>query len=371
MAYSAPTTAQNKAALDYFIQLPVSADMISYLAQKATQVIRCEQAPQLNKNLPPTPPTTPPQHTAQFAREAPLPTVEAFITSIVERSHVQVPTLMTSLVYLSRLKSRLPPVAKGMRCTVHRIFLASLILAAKNLNDSSPKNKHWARYTAVRGFENFGFSITEVNLMEKQLLFLLDWDLRINPEDLYQHLEPFLAPIRIYQARQAEKARVAQKGREILAQQQYALNIENFHRSRLDVSAYDSPKSFSSYAIEQQRLRAYPTPSSSSRAPSRTPSLSPPLRSSAASPTDSVSSGSPVSFAEEPEEALVQRYDTDSGAMLVHIQAPASAQKPEHRLPLERYEEKPAKKVKTSTGGFFNRVFGSAGAYSGRSQPTY
>jgi len=32
--------------------------------------------------------------------------------------------------------------------------------------------------------------------MEKQLLFLLDWDLRITPEDLYTHLDPFLAPIR-------------------------------------------------------------------------------------------------------------------------------------------------------------------------------
>ena len=74
--------------------------------------------------------------------------------------------------------------------------MASLILAAKNLNDSSPKNKHWARYTAVRGHEEFGFSITEVNLMEKQLLYLLDWDLRIVPEDLYHHLDPFLAPIR-------------------------------------------------------------------------------------------------------------------------------------------------------------------------------
>ncbi|PSN61049.1 cyclin [Corynespora cassiicola Philippines] len=356
MTYSPNLAAANKAALDHFIQLPVSQDMISYLSSKAAQVIRCEAASHLNKNLPPTPPASPPHNAASQLREPSMPSIEEFITSLVERSHVQVPTLMTSLVYLSRLKSRLPPVAKGMRCTVHRIFLASLILAAKNLNDSSPKNKHWARYSAVRGYDNFGFSITEVNLMEKQLLFLLDWDLRINPEDLYYHLEPFLAPIRVHQARQAEKAREKE-----LARQQYQLTAENLQRSRLD-APYDST-SFSTYAMAQPRHRAYP--SQSSRATSRTPSLSPPTRSS----SSSTSSDSPSSFTEEPREAaVVRRFDQDSGATLVHIHGHGSHGKLEHTLPL--YDDKPSKKAKTSTGGFFNRMFATAGAYTGR-QATY
>ncbi|QKX53431.1 uncharacterized protein TRUGW13939_00510 [Talaromyces rugulosus] len=187
----------NQAALNEFVMLPVSRDMISHLALQASKVIRCEThvtASSVSQHGQPTPPSTPPMDPAD--NNSSLPPLETFITSLVHRSQVQVPTLMTSLVFLGRLRARLPPVAKGMRCTVHRIFLASLILAAKNLNDSSPKNKHWARYTVVRGYEGFGFSLAEVNLMERQLLFLLDWETRVTEQDLFQHLEPFLAPIR-------------------------------------------------------------------------------------------------------------------------------------------------------------------------------
>jgi hypothetical protein len=102
-----------------------------------------------------------------------------------------------TLVYLSRLRSRLQPTAKGHRCTAHRIFLASLVLAAKYLNDISPNNKHWANYSVIScAGLSFGFSRTEVNLMEKQLLFLLDWDLRMTEHNLYRELDHFLEPIR-------------------------------------------------------------------------------------------------------------------------------------------------------------------------------
>jgi len=44
--------------------------------------------------------------------------------------------------------------------------------------------------------------------MEKQLLFLLDWELGITEQDLYRNLDPFLAPIRDEIERQEEHARI-------------------------------------------------------------------------------------------------------------------------------------------------------------------
>lgn len=212
---STSTMDLNRTALNDFVALPVSREMVSYLARQASLVIRCESNQQE-----PTPPSTPPMDDDEALDDAgnpsPLPSIETFIASLVTRSQVQTPTLMSSLVYLARLRARLPPVAKGMRCTVHRIFLASLILAAKNLNDSSPKNKHWARYTAVKGYEGFGFSLPEVNLMERQLLFLLDWETRVTEEDLLEQLEPLLSPIR-------RRYLVKQREREEYRQHQYRL----------------------------------------------------------------------------------------------------------------------------------------------------
>lgn len=72
-----------------------------------------------------------------------------------------------------------------MPCTRHRVFLATLICAAKYLNDSSPKNKHWCRYAQM-------FSQAEINLMEKQLLFLLDYNLSITEEEVCHYAAPFL-----------------------------------------------------------------------------------------------------------------------------------------------------------------------------------
>ncbi|KAF2860075.1 hypothetical protein K470DRAFT_217840, partial [Piedraia hortae CBS 480.64] len=212
-----PTDAQNAAALERFIRSPVTPEMITHLARHASRVIRCDgQAP---VEAPLTPPHTPP------SSQSSLPPLPEFITNLVRQSRVRVSTLMTTLVYLARLRQRLPPNAKGIRCTAHRIFLAALILAAKYLNDCSPKNVYWAMYTNVPGYPDFGFSNGEVNTMEVQLMGLLDFNLRISEHDLYWHLDPFLLPIREKEARKAEQERLCMQLAK-MEQQQYSAVIE-------------------------------------------------------------------------------------------------------------------------------------------------
>jgi hypothetical protein len=293
-------------ALNEFVMMPVSCDMVSYLARQASLVIRCEDqmTPSSKIGHPsiPTPPATPPSEQPVEAI-TPLPSLEEFICSLVTRSHVEVPTLMSSLVFLARLHAKLPPVAKGMRCTAHRIFLASLILAAKNLNDSSPKNKHWARYTAVRSYNGFSFSLAEVNLMERQLLYLLDWDTRVTEHDLFEHFEPFLAPIRDRLQLQAD----LQKARELDWRMHASLLQKTHHtasnqlqpperapghtlRHKRGQSVHRGGRSVSPPSIMDVPALSHPESGGSSGSSSRSSSLSPSPRGTPASFVTSASS---------------------------------------------------------------------------------
>lgn len=77
-----------------------------------------------------TPPTTP----TSTGFDSSLPSLESFIKIVVRKSKCHVPTLLCTLVYLDRLKFRLPARSRGSPTTRHRVFLSALIVAAKYLN---------------------------------------------------------------------------------------------------------------------------------------------------------------------------------------------------------------------------------------------
>lgn len=162
-------------ALKVLMKSPVTDDMIRFLTNCTLKVL-----PTPAQNYP-TPPGSPGCNR--------LPSLMSFISRLVRHTNVYTSTLLTTACYLNRLKCVLPRDASGVPSTIHRIFLACLILSAKFHNDSSPLNKHWAKYTDGL------FTVHDVNLMERQLVQLLNWDLRVTNDDLILDLRQLLEPI--------------------------------------------------------------------------------------------------------------------------------------------------------------------------------
>lgn len=169
-------------ALKIFISSPVNTEMIHALVKCTLKVLPSSQLLQVL----PSPPVSP-----SSSRRRQLPSLFTFISRLVKYTNVFTGTLMATLVYLKKLSEKLPPNASAQDETSrHRIFLSCLILSAKFHNDASPKNMHWAKYT------DGIFSTYEINQMERQLLYLLDWDISISNYDLYYVLHNFLVPIK-------------------------------------------------------------------------------------------------------------------------------------------------------------------------------
>ncbi|KAI8926775.1 hypothetical protein BC831DRAFT_399457 [Entophlyctis helioformis] len=96
----------------------------------------------------------------------PIPPLAAFISTVARTTKISPAVILLPLVIFDRLKQALPPSARGMACTIHRIALSAMIISEKYLCDVPMKNRSWAAHSVL-------FSLDEVNLMERQLLHLL------------------------------------------------------------------------------------------------------------------------------------------------------------------------------------------------------
>jgi bacterioferritin-associated ferredoxin len=111
-----------------------------------------------------------------------IPELPVFIARVTRLSKVSANVVAVACIYLDRLKAHLPEHARGLPCTRHRVLLAALIVAFKYLNDVGMRNRHWARISGV-------FDVSEVNLMERQFLHLIDYSLGFTAGELDPLLE--------------------------------------------------------------------------------------------------------------------------------------------------------------------------------------
>ncbi|ORY45193.1 hypothetical protein BCR33DRAFT_697317 [Rhizoclosmatium globosum] len=117
-----------------------------------------------------------------LVRGAVLPPLPQFVAVLAARAKVPQNTLLCALVLVRRLAAKIRQPAKGLPCSRHRIFLASLIIAVKYNTDAPIKNKSWVPLAGNM------FSIQEINLMERQLLSLLDYKVHITAKELFMAL---------------------------------------------------------------------------------------------------------------------------------------------------------------------------------------
>jgi hypothetical protein len=91
----------------YLLSLPVSFEIIGYLATVTRSVI--------GEVIQPSLPTPPPESSSMdtASRDNWLPELEDFIYCVCSRSKVQVPTLVCTIIFLNRLRTKLPAKATG------------------------------------------------------------------------------------------------------------------------------------------------------------------------------------------------------------------------------------------------------------------
>ncbi|KAL6937765.1 hypothetical protein ACO0RG_004288 [Hanseniaspora osmophila] len=162
-------------ALKLFLRKKVDETMIQYLAYHTNKIIKIESedVEEDNKNGESC-------ASSSQKRESAIPSLENFIKGLIIGSNVQTTTLMSTVVLLKRLQKIIPKNVYGIETTRHRIFIGSLIIVAKMLNDSSPLNKHWCNYT------NGLLTLLELNIIEKELLEYFNWNLKFEEQELIQ-----------------------------------------------------------------------------------------------------------------------------------------------------------------------------------------
>ncbi|ORX97209.1 hypothetical protein K493DRAFT_200726, partial [Basidiobolus meristosporus CBS 931.73] len=100
---------------------------------------------------------------------------QAFCRQVLSSTQVPLPVVLLALIYIQRFKGS-SPATKGADSSEGRLFAVSLMLANKYLDDNAFTNRTWSEVT--------GIPLQEINIMEKEFLTVLSFNLNVTNREL-------------------------------------------------------------------------------------------------------------------------------------------------------------------------------------------
>ncbi|KAF6750747.1 hypothetical protein DFP72DRAFT_817422 [Ephemerocybe angulata] len=104
-----------------------------------------------------------------------LPALPLYIAKILWGAALQPCISTLALVLILRLKARIPSSHGN---SGHRLFVSAIMIATKTLVDETYTNKSWKQIIGP------GFSLRELNQMEREMCRFLEWDFLVENQDL-------------------------------------------------------------------------------------------------------------------------------------------------------------------------------------------
>ncbi|KAJ3834387.1 hypothetical protein F5878DRAFT_728240 [Lentinula raphanica] len=105
----------------------------------------------------------------------------SFVQNLFDRSGVTIPVIITSIIYIERAQVYLS-YSKIDERELARIYLASIIVASKYLNDCIMSNTMWEEFNAV-------FGAQEIAEFELSFLACLRWKMKVSDRDILLHYD--------------------------------------------------------------------------------------------------------------------------------------------------------------------------------------
>mmetsp|Transcript_18170 Transcript_18170/g.29853 ORF Transcript_18170/g.29853 Transcript_18170/m.29853 type:complete len:213 (-) Transcript_18170:264-902(-) len=109
---------------------------------------------------------------AFYALRPPSIAIDSYLDRIFKYASCSSACFVLAMIYIERVMARDP--AFGITSlNIHRVMITSVLLANKYLDDLFYNNSYWAK---IGGVTN-----AEINALELDMLFLLDFDLSVSP----------------------------------------------------------------------------------------------------------------------------------------------------------------------------------------------